>query len=137
MGKTEWIFFDLQLQWHWVWLFKMGSSYTVMVLQRKMWKRKFQHWSTTSGQFMTDSIIPLQLILVAQLCIYLPTLLMIDPARIKEPNIPQICSHITSLLPLKITLVLWPPLLIIHISFLLMILILYVLWINMCLSTVG
>ena len=24
-----------------------------MVLQREMWKRKFQHWSTTTGRFMT------------------------------------------------------------------------------------
>ena len=50
-----------------------------MVLQRKTRTRKFQHWSTTTGQFITASIIHLQLIVVAQLCIYLPSPLMIDP----------------------------------------------------------
>ena len=29
--------------------------------------KKFQHWSTTTGRFMTASIIPLQLIFFAQL----------------------------------------------------------------------
>ena len=50
-----------------------------MVLQRGTRTRKFQHWSTTTGKFMTASIIHLQLIVVAQICIYLPSPLMIDP----------------------------------------------------------
>ena len=49
-----------------------------MVLQRETRTRKYQHWSTTTGQFMTASMIHLQLIVVAQLCIYLPSPLMID-----------------------------------------------------------
>ena len=44
-----------------------GSSYNVMVLQREMWTRKFQHWITTTGRFMTASIIPFCLILVAHI----------------------------------------------------------------------
>ena len=54
---------------------------------------------------------------------------MIDPhPHIKKPAIPQICSQLPSLLPLKILLVIWPPLLISHIYFLLMIIILSMLW---------
>ena len=70
---------DLQLQWSWVWVLQMGSSCTVMILQREMWTRNYQHCSTTTGIFITASIIPLQMILVSQLCIYLPSPLMIDP----------------------------------------------------------
>ena len=55
----------------------MGSSYTSMVLQREIWTRKFQHWSTTIGQFMTASIIPLQIILVTHIWIYLSSPFMI------------------------------------------------------------
>ena len=43
-----------------------------------MWTRKFQQESTTTGNFMTASIIPFQMILVAQIWIYLPLPLMID-----------------------------------------------------------
>ena len=50
---------------------------------------------------MNASIITLQMNLLAQLCIYLPSPLMIDPVHMKEPDIPQICSHLPSLLPLK------------------------------------
>ena len=64
-----------------------------------------------------------------QICIYLPLPLMIDPTCIKDPNITQIFSQLPSLLPLKIMLVLWPPLLII--------IILSMLWRWMCLSLVG
>ena len=55
-----------------------------MVLQRETRTRKFQHWSTTTGQFMTDSIINLQLIVLAQICIHLPSSLMIDPPPYKR-----------------------------------------------------
>ena len=82
-------------------------------------------------------MIPLQLNLVAHICIYLSPPLMIYPVCIKETAIPQICPQMPSLLPLKIMLVLWPPLLIIHFSFLLAILIIYMLWICMYLSEVG
>ena len=50
---------------------------------------------------MTDSMISLHMNLIYRICIYLPSYFMIYPARIKDPNIPQICSHMTSLLPLK------------------------------------
>ena len=86
---------------------------------------------------MTASILPLQMILVAQLWIYLPLSLMIDPSRIKEPDIPQICSQLLSLLPLKIILVIWPPLLVYQISYLLMILILSMLWRDISLTVSG
>ena len=119
---------DLQLPCHWVWVLQMGSSYNVMVLQREMWKQKFQHWSTTTGRFMNDSITTLHMIVIAQLFIYLPSLFMIDLPHIREPNMPQICSQPTSLLPLKTLLVPWPILLILQIYFLLMILILYMFW---------
>ena len=108
-----------------------------MVFQRKMWTGKFQHWSTTTGRFITDSIIPLQITLVAHLWIYLPIPFMIDPARIKDTNISQICSNLTSLLPRKIILVIWTPIMIFHISFLLMILILSIYWRKICLSKAG
>ena len=75
---------DLQLPWHWVWVLHMGSSYAVMMLHREMWTRKIQHWSTTTGRFMTASIIPLQIIVVAQLFIYLSSPLMIDPPSLKR-----------------------------------------------------
>ena len=73
-------------------------------LKRGIWKRNNQHWITTTGRFMTASVILLQLILVSQICIYLPSSSMIDPPNIKEPAITQICSKLTSLLPLKILL---------------------------------
>ena len=126
-----------QCSWHWVWVLHMGTSYTVMVLQREMWKGIFKHWSTTIVRFMTASIIPLQMNLVAHIWIHIPLPLMIDHTRIKEPAIPHICSQIPSLLPLKIILLLWLPLLIIHIYFLLMILILSMSWRNICLYLVG
>ena len=50
---------------------------------------------------MTASVITLQINLLAQLCIHLPSSLMIDPVHIKEPDIPQICSQLPFLLPLK------------------------------------
>ena len=59
------------------------------------------------------------------------------PAHIKDPNIPQICSQLPPLLPLKILLVIWPPLMIRQIYFLLMIQILSMLWRNMCIYKVG
>ena len=80
---------------------------------------------------MTSSIMFLQMNVISQIWIYLPLPLMIDPSRIKEHDIPQIWSQLPSLLPLKTILVLWPPLLIRHISFLLIILILSMLWRNM------
>ena len=88
---------------------------------------------------MTDSIIPLQLILVAQVWIYLPLPLMIYPAHIKEPVIHQICSQLPYLLTLKIMLVRWSPLLIIHnyFSYLLMILTLPMKWIKTSLTVSG
>ena len=115
----------------------MGSSCSIMVLQREMWTRKFRHWSTTIGSFMNASIIPLHMVLLAHICIYLSSPLMIDPTRIKEPDIPHICSQLPFLLPLKTLLVLLPPLLIRHISFLLIILILSMSRRQMCLSKVG
>ena len=33
--------------------------YCDMVWQSEMWTEKFQHWSTTTGRFMTASTIPL------------------------------------------------------------------------------
>ena len=128
---------DLQLQWHWVWVLKMASSFNVMVLQREMWTKEFQDWITTSGRFMTASIISLQLIFVSQLCIYLPSALMIYPTRMKDPDIPGSWSQLPSMLPLKVLLLLWPNLMIHQISFLLMILILSMLWRNMWISKVG
>ena len=112
---------------------------TVMVLQRDMLTRKLQHWSTTTGRFITDSIILLQLILVAQICIYLPSPLMIDtPPRIRDPDMPQICYQLPSLLTLKTLLVhLDYPLRIRHISSLPTILILSVFWRKMCLWKVD
>ena len=77
-------------------------------------KTKFQLESTTTGRFMTDSIITLHLILVAHILIYFPLPLMIDPDRIKDPAIPQISFQLPSLLPLKILVVILPPLIIRH-----------------------
>ena len=71
-------YFRLATTVAWIWVLPMGSFYTVMVLQRETRKRKFQHWSTTIGQFMTVSIIHLQLIVGAQICIYPPSPLMIN-----------------------------------------------------------
>ena len=73
---------------------------------------------------MTDSIIPLHLILVSKICMYLPSLFLIDPPRIKDPDTPHICSQMPYMLPLKNKLVLSPPLLIDQIFFLLLFLIL-------------
>ena len=71
-----------------------------MVLQRETRTRKFQHWSTTTGQFMNASIIHLQLIVVAQLCIYLPSTLMIDPLPHKRaryaPNLLPVTISVAS-----------------------------------------
>ena len=127
---------DLQLWWHWVWLLQMGSSYTVMVFQREMWKGNFQHWITTTVRLITASIISLHINLMSQLWIYISSPLIIDPARMKDPTIPQILYQMPSLLPLKIILVLWPPLLFFQIYFLIVILKLFMLWINICLSLV-
>ena len=69
--------------------------------------------------------------------IHLPLKTIYDiplPPRIKETDIPQICSQLPYLLPLKILFVLWPPLLIRQIYLLLMILILSMLWRNMRLT---
>ena len=60
-------YLDLQLQWYWVWVLQMGSSYTAMVFHREMWTGKFQPWSKTTGRFITASIMPLYMDLVAQL----------------------------------------------------------------------
>ena len=105
---------DFQLQWYWVWVLQMVSSYSVMAFQRKVWTKQFQLESTTTGRFMTDSIITLHLILVAHILIYFPLPLMIDPDRIKDPAIPQISFQLPSLLPLKILVVILPPLIIRH-----------------------
>ena len=78
----------------------MGSSYTVRVFQREIYTGSFQYWSKKTGRFMTASIITLQMNLVAQILIYLPLPLIIDPTWIKEPAIPHICSHLPYLLPL-------------------------------------
>ena len=74
--------------------------------------------------------------LKAQLWIHLPLTLMIEPACIKYPTIPQICSQMPYLLHIKIILVIWSPLMICHISFLLMTRILFTIWIKMWLSLV-
>ena len=55
-------YLDLQLQWHLLWVLHMESSYSIMVFQMKIWIRKFQRESTTTGQFMTAPTIPLQMI---------------------------------------------------------------------------
>ena len=102
-----------------------------------MLKKMFPQWSTIIGCFMTASIIPLQLILVSQLWIFPPSQLMIKPPCIKEPHISHICYQLSSLLPLKILLVFWPPIIIRHISFLLMVIILSMLWRKICLWKVG
>ena len=115
----------------------MISSYTVMVFQREMRTGNFQHWRITTERFMTDSIIPLYMTSVAHLWIYPPLPLMVYPACIKYPAIPQICSQMPYLLSWKILLVILPPLLISQISFLLVIVILTMLWIWMWLSEVG
>ena len=86
---------------------------------------------------MTDSMIHLQMILVDQIFIYLQSPLMIEPARIKEPDIPQIRLQLPYMLRHKIMLLILPPLMIHHISFRLVILILSMVWRNMCLSNVG
>ena len=130
-------FLYLQLLWHWVGLLQMGSSYTVIVMQREMRTINFQGWGTKTGWLMTASIIPLHLILADQIYIYLPSPLMIDPASRKDPDTPLNCSQLPSLLRMKIMLVIWPPLLIFHISFLLLILILSMLLGKMCLSKLG
>ena len=62
----------------------MEISCTALVFQRERWTGEFQHWSTTTGSFMNASVIPLQMILVAQLCIYLPSPLMIYPPTHKR-----------------------------------------------------
>ena len=115
----------------------MVRSCTVIFFQREMWTGKFQHWSTTTGRFINASIKPLHIILVAQICIYLPLPLMIDPPRIKELDISQIWYQLPSLFTLKIVLVLWPPLPIQQVSFLLMVLILSMSWIEIWLCKVG
>ena len=61
-----------------------------MVLQRETRTRKFQHWSKTTGHFMNASIIHLQLILVAQICIYLPSPLIIDPPNKRDRYAPNL-----------------------------------------------
>ena len=45
----------------------MGSSYFVMEFKMEVWTSKFQLGSTTAGRFMNASIIPDQLIVVAQI----------------------------------------------------------------------
>ena len=104
-----------------------------------MRKILFQRESSTLGRFMTASIITLHMMLVVQLWIYPPLTLMIYSTRIKEPAIPLICSQLKYLLPLKILLVLLPPLLIIHysVSYLLIILTLPMQWRKMILTVVG
>ena len=49
-----------------------------------MWTRKFQNWITTTVRFMNSSMIPLQLILLAQIFIYLPSQFMIYPSPHKR-----------------------------------------------------
>ena len=57
----------LQLQWNWVWVLHMGSSYYVMTFQMEVWKRNFQQESTTEGRCMNASIITFRVILVAHI----------------------------------------------------------------------
>ena len=76
-----------------------------MESHREVWKIKFQQESATTGNFITDSMIPFQMIVVAQLWIHLPLPLLIDPTRIKYPTIPLICLHLPFMLPLKNILV--------------------------------
>ena len=92
-----------------------------------------------NSKFMNASILNFQIILVAQIWIYPPLPLMIEPARIKEPAIPQIWPQLPYLLPLKIMLVILPTLMIRHDSFscLLIILTLPMQWINMILTVSG
>ena len=66
---------------------------------------------------MNASMISFQKIVAAHIWIYLPLPFIIDPSHTKEPAIPQICFQLPFMLPQKILLVLWPPLLIIHNSF--------------------
>ena len=87
------------------------------ISEESVWTRKSQPNITATGRFMNDSIISLHNILVAHILIYVPLPFMIDPARIKEPVIPQICSKLLSMLLLKIMVVLSTPLLVFHDSF--------------------
>ena len=103
---------DLQLKWHWVWVLNMGSSYYIRAFHSIERTRITQQKITTAKRFMTNSIIPLQIILVSKIWIYLPSPLMIDPDRIKEHAIPLIWYQLPSLLPLQILLLLWLPLMI-------------------------
>ena len=65
---------------------------------------------------------------------HLPPITIDDrPPRIREPDMPQICSQLLFMLPLKTMLVPWSPLLILHISFLLMVLKIYMFWRKICL----
>ena len=57
-------YFILVTTMYWVWLLQVGSYYAVMVLQRENWTGNFRHWGKTTGRFMTDSIISLQINLV-------------------------------------------------------------------------
>ena len=93
---------DLQLQYHWVWVLQMSRSYSVMAFNREVWTRKFQREGATTGRFMTTYIIPFQIIVVANILIYLPLPLKIYPTHIKEHGISQICFQLPYLLPLKI-----------------------------------
>ena len=84
-------------------------------------------------------MIPFQMIVLAQFWIHIPLPLMIYPGCIKDPATPLICSHLPSLLPLKVMLVIWPPLLICHesSSYLMMILTLAIQRIKMNLAVAG
>ena len=75
-----------------------------------MWTWSFQIKFTSTGKFMTASINPFQIIMVAHIWIYIPLPLLIYPDHIKYPAIPYICSYLPSLLPLTFMLVRWPPL---------------------------
>ena len=68
---------------------------------------------------------------------HLPPITIDDrPPRIREPVMPQICSQIPFLLPLKTLLVTLPPLLILQVSFLMVVIKLSMFWRKVCLWTV-
>ena len=82
-GATQSVYFRPKTQWHWVWGLHMGISYSLMEFQRKPRTIPFQCENTTIEKFMTDSITPFQLIVVAQIWISLTFPLMIVPDEIK------------------------------------------------------
>ena len=64
-----------------------GKILFIMVFQREVSTRKLQQEGKISGQFMTDSLIPFQMVVVSKVSIYFPLPFMTDPAWIKDPDI--------------------------------------------------